>query len=67
MDLTILIPVKNEEKNVESILIQIKNNIQANYEVLFVNDFSTDKTVDKLNYLKKNNKNIFIINNKKKV
>ena len=66
MDLTILIPVKNEEKNVESILIQIKNNIQANYEVLFVNDFSTDKTVDKLNYLKKNNKNIFIINNKKK-
>jgi len=66
MDLTILIPVKNEEKNIEIILNEIENKIILDYEILFINDFSTDKTEEKVNYFKKKNNKISIINNKKK-
>ena len=65
-DLTILIPVKNEEKNVIHVIEKIENKIKINYEILFVNDFSTDQTYKVIEDITKNNKNIFVVNNKKK-
>lgn len=65
MNLTILIPVKNEERNIETILTEIENKIVLDYEILFINDFSTDKTVEKINFYKNKNNKISIINNEK--
>ncbi|MDB9773933.1 glycosyltransferase family 2 protein [bacterium] len=64
-DLTILIPVKNEEKNVIHIINEIENKIKINYEILFVNDFSTDRTYELIEDLKNDKKNIFVVNNLK--
>ena len=67
MDLTILIPVKNEEDNISNIIDNIEKKLfNLNYEVLFVNDFSTDKTVEIINNYKNLKKNIEIFHNKKK-
>jgi dolichol-phosphate mannosyltransferase len=66
MDLTILIPVKNEENNIDSIVEKIKYNIKINYEIVFINDFCTDNTCLKIKILQKKNSNILLINNKKK-
>ena len=66
MDLTILIPVKNEEDNISNIIDNIEKKLfNLNYEVLFVNDFSTDNTVEIINNYKNLKKNIDIIHNKK--
>ena len=66
MDLTILIPVKNEEDNISNIIDNIEKKLfNLNYEVLFVNDFSTDKTVEIINNYKSLKKNIEIVHNKK--
>lgn len=64
-DLTILIPVKNEEQNVKHIIDEIENKIKINYEILFVNDFSEDHTHKVIENLKNEKKNIFIVNNQK--
>ena len=66
MDLTILIPVKNEEDNISNIIDNIEKKLfNLNYEVLFVNDFSTDKTVEIINNYKNIKKKIEIVHNKK--
>ena len=66
MDLTILIPVKNEEDNISNIIDNIEKKLfNLTYEVLFVNDFSTDKTVEIINNYKNLKKNIEIVHNKK--
>ena len=52
--LTILIPVFNEENNIELIVEEIKKSkIQEEFEILFVNDGSVDKTFDKIQELSK--------------
>ena len=67
MDLTILIPVKNEEDNVPKIISGIKSKMSNfNYEILFIDDFSLDKTVSVINKYQLTNKNIKLIINKKK-
>ena len=65
MDLTILIPVKNEEKNIESILKEITDTIRLDYEILFVNDFSSDSTLDTIHYFKNKNNKIKLVKNDK--
>lgn len=65
MDLTILIPVKNEENNIDSIVGEIKSNILINHEIVFINDFCTDNTCLKIKSLQKLHSNILLINNKK--
>ena len=66
MDLTILIPVKNEEDNISNIINNIEKKLfNISYEVLFVNDFSTDNTVEIINNYQNLKKNIEIIHNKK--
>jgi len=42
--LSIIIPCKNEEDNIENIIIAAKQNLYMDYELCFINDLSTDKT-----------------------
>lgn len=43
---SIIIPTFNEEKNIERLLVSIKNQDYKNIEILIVDDGSSDKTVD---------------------
>ena len=65
--LSILIPVRNEEKNVHIISNEIEKKIEnKNYELVFINDFSEDNTVNELSKLKSTNQKIKYFNNSKK-
>ena len=65
--LSILIPVRNEQENVHIISNEIENKIEnKNYEIVFINDFSEDNTLNEFsNFSKLNNKIIFFNNSKK--
>ena len=66
-DLTILIPVRDEEENVKIISDKIENEISnSNYELLFVNDYSQDNTVSVIEELQFKNVKIRYVNNQKK-
>ena len=65
--ISIIVPAFNEEKNVIGTFEAIKNsliNIPDQFEIIFVDDCSTDKTNDILTYLAKKNTYIKIVNNK---
>lgn len=62
----IIIPTYNEKDNIDVIYKAISK-LYPNFHVLFIDDQSLDGTLNKLNFLKKNNKNIFIIKRKKKL
>ncbi len=65
--LSILIPVRNEKENIHIISEEIKQKIAClDYEILFINDFSEDKTEDGLIELSKTNDKIVYYNNNKK-
>lgn len=62
--LSIVIPVYNEEENLELLYKRLKNvlnGLGCNYEIIFVNDGSTDNSLEKLINLHKNDNNIKII------
>jgi|TARA_Y100000310_G_scaffold98473_1_gene96304 dolichol-phosphate mannosyltransferase len=66
-DLSIIIPIFEESKNVEKLVNEITNNLQIdNYEILFVDDNSNDGTEEILNRLSKNNNKIKCIIRKEK-
>ena len=66
-DLTILIPVRDEEENVKIISNKIESEISnSNYELLFVNDYSQDNTVSVIEELQLKNNKIRYVNNQKK-
>jgi len=65
--LSIIIPVRNESNTMQDIFdyffINLKN---IDYEVIIVNDFSTDNTFEKANDLTTSYQNIKVFNNTKK-
>lgn len=61
-NISIIIPVYNVEEYIEDTLNSILNQSFENYEVIIINDGSTDKTLDKINSIKDKFKNIKIIN-----
>lgn len=66
--LSILVPVRNESENLEGIFEYFQENIKnLNYEVLLINDFSEDDTLDRANKLTDKYKNFKILDNKKRV
>ena len=66
-DLTILIPVRDEEENVKIISDKIETEISnSNYELIFVNDYSQDNTVNVIEELQLKNNKIRYVNNQKK-
>ena len=65
--LSIIVPVRNESNIIRDVFdyfyINIKN---IEYEVLIINDFSTDDTLEKAKNLIKNYENFRVLDNKKK-
>jgi len=67
MKLSIIIPIRNEELLVTKTVEQLKNKLKnLPYEIIFINDFSTDHTINIVEELVKTNPQINIFNNKKK-
>ena len=65
--LSILIPVRNESDSLSDIIqYYSKNLINLNYEVLIINDFSNDDTLDKATKLFSENNNFKVLDNNKK-
>ena len=68
-NISIVIPIYNEERNIRKLFDEIKLNIfdlkQYNFEIIFVNDCSTDNSLIVLNDISKENEILKILNNKK--
>ncbi len=65
--LSIIVPVRNESENLNDICNHFSKNLKnLNYEVLIVNDFSEDNTLEKAKSLLTSFHNIKILSNKKK-
>jgi len=61
--LAIIIPVYNEEENIEKVLNDWKKILKKNlFDIIIINDGSTDKTKSILSSIKKKNSNMKIIN-----
>lgn len=61
--ISVVVPVKNEEENVLPLytqLVKVLHTLEQDYEIIFVDDGSTDKTVKNLVELIQNNKLIII-------
>jgi len=62
-----LVPLRDEFENLDNILEKFDQKLQnINYEVIFINDFSSDDTYEKLLKVCENKKNIKVFDNKKK-
>jgi dolichol-phosphate mannosyltransferase len=67
MKLSIIIPVRNEEFLIKKIIDQLQSKLKIpSYEIIFINDFSTDNTVKITQELIKNSSQINIYSNKRK-
>ncbi len=67
--ISIIIPTLNEISNIDQTIFRIKNlfsKIKISYEIIFVDDKSTDGTIEKIKYYKKKNKKIKLIVSKKR-
>ena len=63
--LSIVIPILNENHNILILVKQIKKYLKKNkYEIIFVDDNSTDDSINTLKLLKNRNKNILFFTNK---
>ena len=64
--ISILIPLRNEYENLDGIERIFKDNFhQIKHEVILVNDYSTDNTLNKAKEIAEKNKNFVVLNNLK--
>lgn len=63
MKLSIIIPAHNEQDNIIEVIDKIERFIEIPYELVVVNDHSTDNTAELLNCLAKKYNNILIVSN----
>lgn len=64
VDLSIVIPVKDEEKNIVELILRISNTINKmnlSYEIVFVTDINKDNTFELLKSLNKQDKKVKVI------
>jgi dolichol-phosphate mannosyltransferase len=54
MNLSLIIPTLNEEENIKPLVIEIHKNLKNNYEIIFIDDHSTDNTIKEIKKLSKN-------------
>ena len=67
MKLSIIIPIKNEELLIKKIVDQLQSKLEnLSYEIIFVNDFSTDNTAKIAEELIKTKPHINFYNNERK-
>jgi len=67
MKLTVIIPIRNEESLIKKIVDQLQSKLKIlSYEIIFINDFSTDNTVKVTKELIKTKPKINIYDNKRK-
>jgi len=62
---SVIIPVFNEEDSVEPLFNSLKQSMTSlgeEYEIIFINDGSTDETLNRLNVLKDTSPNLRIVN-----
>ena len=65
--LSIVVPVRDESKTIKEVFDYFNNNLKnINYEVLIINDFSSDDTFEKTKNLIKYYINFKVFNNDKK-
>ena len=65
--LSIIVPVRNESENLKDVFDYYTKNVKDfKYEVLIVNDFSKDNTLNVARELEQKYKNFKILDNKKK-
>ena len=68
MKLSIIIPVRNEKFLIKKIADQLQSKLKIlSYEIIFIDDFSTDNTTEVIKELIKTKPQIKIYNNKRKV
>ena len=61
MDISVIIPVYNEEKNIQNLydrLTQVMENLKITYELIFINDGSSDASIGLIKVLAKKNKEV---------
>ena len=63
----IIIPVLNEVGNVLDISLKLKKYLKKNYDLLFIDDNSSDGTIEKIKSIQKKNKNVFLFIRPKKL
>lgn len=64
-EISVIIPVYNEVENIEHLfnrLVPVLESISDNYEIIFVNDGSTDNSLDKIISCAEKNPKVFYIN-----
>jgi len=67
MKISIIIPVKNEELLITNVINQLENKLEnLPYEIIFINDFSTDNTLQIIREEIKNKEKINLHDNKRK-
>ena len=67
MKVSIIIPVRNEELVIKKTIEQLENELSnLPYEIIFVNDFSTDRTFELIKEISDTKTQINLYNNKKK-
>jgi chlorobactene glucosyltransferase len=59
---SVLIPMRNEERNAEACLNSLENQLYKNYEILVLNDNSTDKTAAILERIASGNQKVKVFN-----
>ena len=67
IELSIIMPVYNSEKYLEKAILSALKNLTIKYELIIINDCSTDNSLKIINKIIKNNKNIILINNEKNI
>ena len=66
MKLSIIIPIRNEELVVKKIVEQLKTKLKIlSYEIIFINDFSTDDSSEIIKEITKTKEQISLYDNKK--
>ena len=60
---SVIIPVYNAELKIKKAIRSIQNQNISNLEIILVNDYSTDKTIDVIKYLQKEDERIILIEN----
>jgi cellulose synthase/poly-beta-1,6-N-acetylglucosamine synthase-like glycosyltransferase len=60
--ISVIVPVRNEQENIVSTLLALKNQTYGNFEVIVVNDHSSDGTIDAV--AKNKFPNVSVLNNR---